>query len=158
RSIVSNRAMSAAKNFGSALAFRYQAGPSRPASHPRRGNPRTRTAQKRILRLTRLISVDRVDCTGSRKMMRSHATFLGVVLSLVLSPWCGAQTGPIPQTMRAAAFDKGGGPEVLSIHHLPVPVPNAGEVLIAVHGAGVAVWEVGFRQHPNERTRYPAVL
>jgi NADPH:quinone reductase len=60
--------------------------------------------------------------------------------------------------MRAAAFDKGGGPEVLSIHQLPVPMPSSGEVLIAVHGSGVAVWEAGFRQHPNERTRFPAVL
>jgi NADPH:quinone reductase-like Zn-dependent oxidoreductase len=60
--------------------------------------------------------------------------------------------------MRAAAFDKGGGPEVLSIHRLPVPTPNAGEVLIAVHGAGVAVWEAGFRQHPSDRMHFPVVL
>jgi NADPH:quinone reductase-like Zn-dependent oxidoreductase len=60
--------------------------------------------------------------------------------------------------MRAAAFDKGGGPEVLAIHHLPVPTPNSGEVLIAVHGAGVSVWEADFRQHPNEHMRFPAVL
>jgi NADPH:quinone reductase-like Zn-dependent oxidoreductase len=60
--------------------------------------------------------------------------------------------------MRAAAFDKGGGPEVLSIHTLPVPQLNSGEVLVAVHGAGVAVWELGFREHPNDRMRFPVVL
>lgn len=32
------------------------------------------------------------------------------------------------RTMRAAAIDRFGGPEVLSIHNLPVPVPEAGEV------------------------------
>ena len=60
--------------------------------------------------------------------------------------------------MRAAAFDEGGGPEVLSIHRLPVPTPNSGEVLIAVHGAGVAVWESEMRQHPGERAHFPSVL
>jgi NADPH:quinone reductase-like Zn-dependent oxidoreductase len=60
--------------------------------------------------------------------------------------------------MRAAAFDKGGGPEVLAIHHLPVPTPGSGEVLIAVHAAGVAVWEAGFRQHPSDSAHFPIVL
>jgi NADPH:quinone reductase-like Zn-dependent oxidoreductase len=60
--------------------------------------------------------------------------------------------------MRAAAFDKGGGPEVLSIHRVPVPTPNAVEVLIAVHAAGVAVWELDFRQHPGERAHFPVIL
>jgi NADPH:quinone reductase-like Zn-dependent oxidoreductase len=60
--------------------------------------------------------------------------------------------------MRAAAFDKGGGPEVLSIHTLPVPKLKAGEVLVAMHGAGVAVWEAEFRRNPSERMQFPAVL
>jgi NADPH:quinone reductase-like Zn-dependent oxidoreductase len=42
------------------------------------------------------------------------------------------------RTMRAAAIDRFGGPEVLSIHNLPVPVPEAGEVLIALHTVGAA--------------------
>jgi NADPH:quinone reductase len=71
---------------------------------------------------------------------------------------CLADTRPVPETMRAAAFDKGGGPDVLSIHTLPVPKVSAGEVLVAVHGAGVAVWEAGFRAHPSERMQFPAVL
>jgi NADPH:quinone reductase len=52
----------------------------------------------------------------------------------------------VPATMLAAAIDQGGGPEVLSIHTLPVPKPGAGQVLIAVHAAGVAVWDAGARQ------------
>jgi NADPH:quinone reductase len=81
-----------------------------------------------------------------------------VLSSLALCTLSHAQTPAVPQTMRAAAFDHGGGPEVLSIHTLPVPTPGAGEVLIAVHAAGVAVWELDFRQHPNPRMRFPAVL
>jgi NADPH:quinone reductase-like Zn-dependent oxidoreductase len=60
--------------------------------------------------------------------------------------------------MLAAAIDKGGGPEVLSIHHLPVPKPKPDEVLIAVHTAGVGVWEAGIRQHPSDGTQFPLVL
>ena len=35
----------------------------------------------------------------------------------------------IPETMKAAAFDRYGGPEVLKPHDLPVPKPKKGEVL-----------------------------
>jgi NADPH:quinone reductase-like Zn-dependent oxidoreductase len=48
--------------------------------------------------------------------------------------------------MRAAAIDRFGGPEVLSIHSLPVPVPNAREVLIAVDTAGVGGWDADMRE------------
>jgi len=51
----------------------------------------------------------------------------------------------IPATMRAAAIDRFGGPEVLSIHTLPVPEPNAQEVLIALDTAGVGTWDAGQR-------------
>jgi NADPH2:quinone reductase len=80
------------------------------------------------------------------------------VFSLAASPWCVAAVGPVPDTMRAAAFDKAGGPEVLSIHQLPVPTPGATEVLIAVHAAGVAVWEADMRQHMSSRAPFPMVL
>jgi NADPH:quinone reductase-like Zn-dependent oxidoreductase len=90
--------------------------------------------------------------------MRSASLLMPVVLGLVASNWSVAETRPIPDTMRAAAFDQGGGPEVLSIHTVPVPTPNSGEVLIAVHGAAVAVWEVDFRRHPSERAHFPVVL
>lgn len=81
-----------------------------------------------------------------------------VLSSVAVSALANAGTPSIPQTMRAAAFDHGGGPEVLSIHTLPVPTPGAGEVLIAVHASGVAVWELGSREHPNPHMRFPAVL
>jgi len=41
--------------------------------------------------------------------------------------------------MRAAAIDRFGGPEVLTLHRLPVPVTEANEVLIAVDTAGIAI-------------------
>ena len=51
----------------------------------------------------------------------------------------------IPATMRAAAIDRFGGPEVLSIHTVPVPEPNAQELLIALDTAGVGIWDAGLR-------------
>jgi NADPH:quinone reductase-like Zn-dependent oxidoreductase len=59
--------------------------------------------------------------------------------------------------MRAAPFDRGGGPEVLSIHRLPVPKPRAGQVLIAVHDAGIGVWEAAQREHPGKQAHFPLV-
>jgi NADPH:quinone reductase-like Zn-dependent oxidoreductase len=83
---------------------------------------------------------------------------IAAVLSFAASPLLMADTHPVPDTMLAAALDAGGGPEVLSIHHLPVPKPKEGEVLIAVHATGVNVWDVGFRQNPGDRARFPLVL
>jgi NADPH:quinone reductase-like Zn-dependent oxidoreductase len=62
--------------------------------------------------------------------------------------------------MQAAAIDRSGGPEVLTLHTLPVPKPAADEVLIAVHTAGVASWDVSIRQHPNaiKNSAFPLVL
>ena len=64
----------------------------------------------------------------------------------------------IPDTMLAAAIDHGGGPEVLSIHRLPVPKPTPGEVLVEVHAAGVGVWEQHTRQSPDEGSHFPLIL
>lgn len=47
----------------------------------------------------------------------------------------------IPQQMRAMAIDQYGGPEVLTLHTLPVPEVGANEVLIRVEVAGVGVWD-----------------
>jgi hypothetical protein len=52
----------------------------------------------------------------------------------------------LPGSMRAAAFDKIGAPDVLSVHTVPVPLPAADEVLIAVHTAGVAIWDADIRK------------
>jgi len=87
-------------------------------------------------------------------------SLLGVVAgaSLAVSPGSFADTHPVPPMMLAAAMDHGGGPEVLTIHHLPTPKPGAGQVLIAVHAAGVGVWEADERAHPGKGWRFPAVL
>lgn len=80
------------------------------------------------------------------------------VLGFATAPFCSAAVDPAPTTMRAAAFDKAGGPEEFSIHELPIPSPSATEVLIAVHGAGVAVWEADMRQHMSNHAPFPIVL
>jgi NADPH:quinone reductase-like Zn-dependent oxidoreductase len=64
----------------------------------------------------------------------------------------------VPATMLAAAIDHGGGPEALSIHRLAVPRPAAGQVLIAVHAAGVAGWDATARQAAAAGTQFPLVL
>jgi NADPH:quinone reductase-like Zn-dependent oxidoreductase len=47
----------------------------------------------------------------------------------------------IPDTMKAAALDRFGGPEVLGIKTVPVPECGDDEVLIRVEVAGVGVWD-----------------
>lgn len=66
----------------------------------------------------------------------------------------------IPATMQAAAIDRFGGPEVLTVHTLPTPMPDAGEVLIAVGAAGVGVWDAEMRDGslPSSRKKFPLVL
>src|SRR6476646_2284090 len=81
-----------------------------------------------------------------------------VALSLTALPLSIADVLPLPNTMFAAAIDRGGGPEALSIHRLPVPKLGPGEVLIAVQAAGVGVWEAGIRQHPGDGAKYPRGL
>jgi NADPH2:quinone reductase len=66
----------------------------------------------------------------------------------------------VPKTMRAAAIDHFGGPEVLTLHSLPVPVPDPDEVLIALHTAGVGGWDADMRGGwwPEGRPHFPVVL
>ena len=63
-------------------------------------------------------------------------------------------------TMKAAAIDRFGPPSVLTIHELPVPEPGPDEVLIALHAAGVGVWDADIRRGwwPQGRPRFPLVL
>jgi NADPH:quinone reductase len=76
------------------------------------------------------------------------------------APTAAGEPVEVPQTMHAAAIDRAGGPEVLTLHTLPVPQPGPDEVLIAVHTAGVASWDVALRQHPQEikHSQFPLVL
>lgn len=70
----------------------------------------------------------------------------------------GAGRSSLPDTMLAAAINQGGGPEVLSIHRVPVPKPKPGEVLLAVQAAGVGAWEAGIRRQPGEHAQFPLIL
>jgi NADPH:quinone reductase-like Zn-dependent oxidoreductase len=62
--------------------------------------------------------------------------------------------------MHAAAIDRFGGPEVLTLHILPVPTVDKGEVLIEMHTAGVGIWDAEMRAgwSPSGRTTFPLVL
>jgi NADPH:quinone reductase len=67
----------------------------------------------------------------------------------------------VPQMMRAAAFDKFGGPEVLEIKSLPVPHPRAREVLIRLDMAGIGVWDPDLREGAFEmgpKRKFPRVI
>lgn len=66
-------------------------------------------------------------------------------------------------TMRAAAIDRFGGPEVITPHEMPVPRIDPDEVLIRVESAGVGVWDPEerdgtFAQVFGARPRFPHVL
>lgn len=52
---------------------------------------------------------------------------------------------PLAKTMRAAAIERFGGPEVLQIKTLPVPELDPSDVLIAVYTAGVGGWDADIR-------------
>jgi NADPH:quinone reductase len=64
------------------------------------------------------------------------------------------------ETMKAAAIDRAGGPDVLTLHTLPVPRPKADEILIAVNTAGIGSWDADLRRHPEEikHSAFPLVL
>src|SRR5579863_643334 len=81
-------------------------------------------------------------------------------LALAALAAAGVAAGELPPTMRAAAIDAAGGAEVLTLHTLAVPRPAAGELLIALHTAGVASWDVEIRRQPQDlkHARLPLVL
>jgi len=67
----------------------------------------------------------------------------------------------IPTTMRAAALDRFGKPDVLKLHVLPTPEIDSSEVLIAIHTAGVGSWDGDIRGGwwPGDgRPKFPLVL
>jgi len=80
--------------------------------------------------------------------------------AVVLLALCAAASAAVPRQMRAAAIDHAGDASVLTLHTLAVPVPAPDEVLIAVHTAGVASWDVGVRRHPEsiKNNKMPLVL
>jgi len=65
-----------------------------------------------------------------------------------------------PQQMKAMAIDEFGGADKLSLHTLPVPTVDVGEVLIRVEVAGVSIWDALEREGElilNE-VHFPRVL
>ncbi|HTU33046.1 MAG TPA: NADP-dependent oxidoreductase [Candidatus Acidoferrum sp.] len=71
-----------------------------------------------------------------------------------------SETPDVPRTMRAAAIERFGGPEVLRIHELPVPHLNHDEVLIRLHTSGVGSWDAEMRAGwwPQGEPQFPLVL
>lgn len=71
-----------------------------------------------------------------------------------------SKIGIVPDVMRAAVIERFGGPEAFSVRSIPVPVPSAGEVLIAVHTAGVGSWDADIRAGwvPSGRPHFPMVI
>src|SRR5258708_999541 len=64
-------------------------------------------------------------------------------------------------TMKAAAIDRFGPPQVLKLQELPVPQPGPDQVLIVVHAAGVGVWDDSVRDgswRPYGRPKFPLIL
>jgi NADPH2:quinone reductase len=66
----------------------------------------------------------------------------------------------IPQQMKAAAFDRFGGPEVLHTETLPVPRLEANQVLVRLDSAGIGVWDPYVRSGEVELGRggFPRVI
>ena len=68
--------------------------------------------------------------------------------------------GSVPATMRAAAIDRKGGPEVLTLHQVPVPQVGPDEVLIALDTVGVGPWDIDVRERLDywKSQTFPIVL
>lgn len=65
----------------------------------------------------------------------------------------------VPKMMRAAAIDRFGGPEVITMHSLPTPTLDANEVLIAINTAGVGIWDAEMRGGAIDgEVKFPFVL
>jgi NADPH:quinone reductase-like Zn-dependent oxidoreductase len=64
------------------------------------------------------------------------------------------------KTMRAAAFERFGGPEALTTLRLPVPDHDKNEVVIMLDTMGVGPWDAEIREgwYPGGRPRFPLVL
>lgn len=70
-------------------------------------------------------------------MNRLRSPSLACAAALLAAPGLPLAAQDPPQTMRAIRFHAFGGPEVLVLEEVERPRPGAGEVLVAVHAAGV---------------------
>ncbi|HJQ09383.1 MAG TPA: NADP-dependent oxidoreductase [Candidatus Saccharimonadales bacterium] len=69
----------------------------------------------------------------------------------------------IPVTMKAAVIDEYGGSDNFRIRSIPVPAPEANEILIQVSSAGIGSWEADEREGRYEgyfgtKTTFPYIL
>lgn len=87
-------------------------------------------------------------------------TFRLITATVLFAISVGAAPVVTPATMKAIAMDQPGGLEVMTLRTLPVPRADADEILIAVHSAGVAVWDLEIRQSAKyiNKPRFPYVL
>lgn len=76
------------------------------------------------------------------------------------SPRTATEPRALPGAMKAAAIDRYGPPDVLTLRTIPIPQPGPGEVLIALHSAGVGEWDAGLRKgtYRTGKERFPLVL
>lgn len=76
------------------------------------------------------------------------------------SPTTASEPHALLGTMKAAAIDRFGPPEVITLHSLPIPQLGPGEVLIALHAAGVGAWDAEIRAgtYVTGKERFPLVL
>jgi NADPH2:quinone reductase len=70
-----------------------------------------------------------------------------------------AKKASVP-TMKAAAIDRTGPPEVLTIHTIPVPKVGPKDILISLLAAGVGIWDAQIRkgEYSVGNKRFPRVL
>jgi NADPH2:quinone reductase len=66
----------------------------------------------------------------------------------------------VPATMKAAVIDRFGPPEQLTLRTVPTPRVGPGEVLIALHAAGVGIWDAQIRDGTwaEDDERFPLIL
>ena len=65
----------------------------------------------------------------------------------------------LPATMKAIAIDAPGAPDAMTLRTLPMPTVEANDVLIEVHFASVAVWDLYIRKSMQwVKSRFPYVL
>lgn len=65
-----------------------------------------------------------------------------------------------PAEMEAVVIDEFGPPSVLELRDVPVPRPGPREVLVAVHAAGVGMWDAKIRDGTwaEDDVRFPKIL
>jgi NADPH:quinone reductase-like Zn-dependent oxidoreductase len=57
--------------------------------------------------------------------------------------------------MKAVRIQRFGGPELVALEDVPVPVPGAGEILVHVRAAGVAPWDALIREGDSKVSPQP---